>query len=325
MSEPARADDAAALILHLARLGAAVVESSRNDLAQLRSLVQDASRNLTHSFDSLQQGVGRQREAIHDLVERGAEGEGGLTQFVADANGVLGALVDQLLRVTDRGREVQQSVAQLVAQLERANAVTLRTKKIADQTRLLAINAKIQAVHAGEFGASFMVVADEVDGLAREVRHLNDEVAELVGSTIVEAKGAASAIGDSAAHDAEAAQASRSRAEALLRSVAGIEASMAVSVEAVAKQSSEIADGVSTAVRSLQFEDIATQVATHGIRVLETLGSALRQLAAGEAHDPERTLARAREVLAALDAHLETGAKKPAQQSDLAAGGVELF
>jgi hypothetical protein len=70
-------------------------------------------------------------------------------------------------RVVDLANEVSDLATSKLAAIER----------VADQTRMLAINARIQAAHAGDAGAAFAVVAQEVGGVATQVRSLSESLA----------------------------------------------------------------------------------------------------------------------------------------------------
>jgi hypothetical protein len=67
-------------------------------------------------------------------------------------------------RVVDLANEVSDVATDKLHAIER----------VADQTRMLAINARIQAAHAGDRGAAFAVVAQEVGAVAGHVRALSE-------------------------------------------------------------------------------------------------------------------------------------------------------
>lgn len=54
-------------------------------------------------------------------------------------------------------------------------------RSLADQSGLLAINASIEAAHAGEHGKGFQIVAEEVRKLAQQTRHFSEDIASLLG------------------------------------------------------------------------------------------------------------------------------------------------
>ncbi len=57
--------------------------------------------------------------------------------------------------------------------------VSAAIQKVADRTRLLSLNAKIEASKANEFGRGFGVVADEVGRLSQEASDASDRVARV--------------------------------------------------------------------------------------------------------------------------------------------------
>jgi methyl-accepting chemotaxis protein len=66
--------------------------------------------------------------------------------------------------------ELAQGISQVAASIE----------TIARQSKLLSLNAAIEAEHAGEFGRGFAVVAKEVKSLAAETSHVGAEIAKRI-------------------------------------------------------------------------------------------------------------------------------------------------
>jgi hypothetical protein len=59
-------------------------------------------------------------------------------------------------------------------------------ERVASQTQMLALNARIQAAHAGKAGAGFSVVAEEVSQVAGHVRKLSEELSGQLDPRIAE-------------------------------------------------------------------------------------------------------------------------------------------
>ena len=312
-----------AALEQLAGVSEQALASARADVAQLRAIVNDAVRGLGASFDALNRDVQSQSDVLtraltsRSHVEAGHEAE--LPRFIAETRSVLGQLVAQALALSENGRAVAARMNELAQRLARVEEVGRSANRLADRTTLVALNAKIEAAHAGAQGESFMVVANEVRELATEARGFNSEVARLVDDAIGEARGAATEIVERAERDCAAVVAAREQVDALLLRVARLDESMARSVNEYA---GSIGENVAVAVRCLQFEDIASQVAGHALRTLETLSSAMRELhERAPAESSEQALAR----IAALADRLAADARKSVTQKNMTEGEVELF
>lgn len=75
-------------------------------------------------------------------------------------------LREQVVTIADVAEQTTKSVELLNAHMEEIAPVLQSITSIADQTKLLALNASIEAARAGEHGAGFAIVAGEVRKLA---------------------------------------------------------------------------------------------------------------------------------------------------------------
>lgn len=92
------------------------------------------------------------------------------------------------------GQGVEASLADMVKLVHAAGATTGRIKLVASHTRILALNASIEAARAGKAGAGFAVVAGEVRRLAGESAEASGDVDERVSSVASGIRSAADAV-----------------------------------------------------------------------------------------------------------------------------------
>ena len=79
--------------------------------------------------------------------------------------------------------EAGESVLKLAEQMQRIGEITATVNEIADQTKLLALNASIEAARAGDEGRGFAVVATQVRELANQSKEAAARIEGLISGT----------------------------------------------------------------------------------------------------------------------------------------------
>ncbi len=133
-----------------------------------------ASAELGSTANALRQ-IGEQAQ------DAGREAERALTT-TAEAMTVVRATVEGITASRDQIRETEKRVKRLAERSQEISSAVTIIGQIAERTSVLALNASMQAVAAGEAGRGFAVVADEVKRLAENAREATQQIAGLVSA-----------------------------------------------------------------------------------------------------------------------------------------------
>ncbi|GKS58769.1 hypothetical protein YTPLAS18_22960 [Nitrospira sp.] len=259
---------------------------------KLLGQVRDAADRVNKSAGTLRDTATQMSGTARHQAEESVRTLGAVEQLttsmkqVADTANSSSESAKQVLVATERGR---QAVQETVHDMQEIRAAVQRMSKqikslgdrsleisqivstirdIASQTNLLALNAAIEAAGAGEAGARFAVVADQVRKLAESSTQATREIAELVKTIQTETQDAVVAM----EHETQAVEAGSASAMKTgevfgeISTIAKRSAELAIAIATSATEQSSSTEKVGRSLKEFTGGAVATQRATESTR-----------------------------------------------------------
>jgi methyl-accepting chemotaxis protein len=291
--------------------------------------VEESVVRVCTSFSSIARRT--KESAAHAASAAGRAGGSDGAQVTARSTiaGLLGRM-DQVRRAADQAVDTLRRIEGIATRVDRIQRSLDDVDAVAHSLRILALNARIEAVRAGERGHAFGVVAAEtgrqaeaVGATAKSVRGMVDALWHEVKASTEQMRGG---LVQSKADDlGRAADLSREEGARALDALAGSQAEMQALVAGAAANSQRLAADIEDAMTALQFQDSVNQQLEHVASALKEARAALDAGDGARADDLLDRL-RARATMQSERRVLDRVTNRtPVDAGDSAPGSVELF
>lgn len=246
------------------------------------------SRTLKETSRQIEESVVGVCSSFHDIASRAQSTVKRTTGFLQSDGAGSGfedlieecsrALV-RILKTTEEAGEISRRAIERVEKIDgfshQINSSIAKLEQIAQENKMISMNARIEAAHAGAAGAGFSVVAVEV---ASQTERAN-EVTTGVTALVRELRGLAG----STVHDLqqmmqeekERLEQCRSEVHRSLAQMQNTYSAMKSMLAGMADEGSLLANDIGSAVRQLQFQDRIGQQIAHVVHDLDTLHTRL--------------------------------------------------
>ncbi|AHX14334.1 chemotaxis protein [Dyella jiangningensis] len=303
------------------------------ELHQALELLRDAVSELGGGFDGLSRKTGMQQSLLRQIIDAQKEGVS-VQDFAARTGDLLEHFVGMVVQMSRESLRIVYRIDGMSKEMDAVFGLLKNVNTIAEETNLLALNAAIEAARAGESGRGFAVVAGEIRNLASHSNQFNEQIGSHVEKARAAMEQLRGLVGTMASQDLNVALSAKGGIDAMMAHVTESDARTSAVADQVVEINRGLGSDVSTTIRSLQFEDILSQLINQTrVRLVELQDITtectrdIEELACNpiDADSLQQRAERVRSRLAIQREKARLRSRGPALQNSMDAGEIELF
>lgn len=246
------------------------VEVTKNQIEEIavnservQTLQNEGISKTFDSFKALEEEARGQSELMTGMISRlsgNNADEEKMGDIYSEMKTLINVFVSSIEQMSTKSNEVVESLNTLSLKITAIRKLLDEVDGISEQTNLLALNAAIEAARAGDVGRGFSVVADEVRTLSQRSGEFSRLIRQEFNEASISMELAGEQIGVMASMDIDMSLNSQDKIQSMMQEISDFNTEMELKLREVAVSSENVNAEVSVAVRTMQYEDMATQL-----------------------------------------------------------------
>ncbi len=253
------------------------------ELTRLSKMIEDNTTGVTAQFQGIAENTTQQTEAMQDLIVSTATVEVNgdavpLTDIASGLQDSLSGLIGKIIFLSSRGMRMVYALEDILGEMGSVSESVAQIDKINSRTNLLALNAKIEAAHAGAAGRGFSIVANEVRELATHTNIISTELRARITKVRTGLTDSFELIKEISTIDLSEENVQTSeRIKMIVQGLVAQHGRFSTALGDASALTGRLTEEVNTAVVKLQFQDRATQEIQNIRSILEVVAQSIPQ------------------------------------------------